>query len=299
MQRILVSDLPDRLTTAAMIAAGGSWLAGRALLTGLAGELRELDWFAGALIGTVPALALLGPRSIVVDERGISVTRRGRLVRTRRMDEIAGIRGRAPLLRLSFTDGSSMLWFTTGQGWGPATEFIVERIGRATLPGAMSLVTNKICFPPGCVGCGAPAEVEVAITGRRGTDLVLGSFAVSRSVMAPACRNCRAERRGLGALFSFGPLVGLTISMFIPLLTPLKGTPLLVIAGLLVLAFFVLRYRGDVWADWYIWGMHGELTADGTVHLRYRDPEQQAAIAAASAAAGADARPTSAARPEV
>jgi hypothetical protein len=60
---------------------------------GLGGELRELDWFAGALIGTVPALALLGPRSIVVDERGISVTRRGRRVLTRRMDEIAGIRG--------------------------------------------------------------------------------------------------------------------------------------------------------------------------------------------------------------
>lgn len=282
MPQFVVSDLSRPRVTALVLAGGACWLTGRALTTGLGGELVELDIIAAAPVVFVPTILLIGPRTIRIDESGIHVTRRGRLVLSRRLDEIAGLRGFLGTSRLVFRDGAWLQWNTTGPEWGPPTDFLVERLGGTRQRGALSLPARRVRFPAVCLGCGAAPEVEVAITARRGVNLLLGSFFVQRDIPAPACRRCRSRRRALAGLLSFGPPIGLVACAFVPLLTPLKGAPVAVIAGVLALAIVVLVNRGAEWGDAWIWGVRGGLARDGTVHLRCRDPALTAAIAANS-----------------
>lgn len=281
MPRFVLSDLPKPRVCVVMIAVSAGWLIGRALLTGFGGELGALDVMAVMAGAFVPVVAALGPRTIVIDESGIRVTRRGRVL-ARRLDEVAEIRAMGPLSRLVFTDGAWLLWSITGPDWGPATDFLTARITPREQAGWLRLPADRIHFPPRCLGCGAAPELEPTITARRGLDLLLWSMFIARHISVPACARCDNRRLQFREGCKWGPLGLIVGCFFLPYFTPLRGTPVGVLVVALLLVWLVLRNRGEAWGDASVWGVRARLMVDGTISLRCRDPALQAAVAGAS-----------------
>lgn len=283
--RFVLGDLPRPAVCGAMIGVAAAWLGARALTGGLGGWLAELDVFAVVLGLFVPVMAALGPRTIVIDDEGIRVSRRGRVVLARRFEEVVGVHALGPASRLVFKDGTWLLWFISGPEWSPATDYVVARVGPQASDGVLRIAADRVRFPPRCLGCGERPEMMVTITARRGVDLLLWAWFVVRGVEAPACPDCDDRRLKLGAALGYGPGVALIGCLFLPFAsTTLRGAPVAVLFVILLITFVVLRNRGVEWADAWVWGVRARLAVDGTIELRCRDPRVQAEIAEASAA---------------
>jgi hypothetical protein len=121
------------------------------------------------------------------------------------------------------------------------------------------------------------------VSARRGVHLVLWEHHTARDVMVPACRSCLFRQRTLRALLSWGPLAGLVVSIFLPLFTPLRGAPVMVLMGVLGVGLVYGLNRGRERADWLALGVRASLAADGaTVYLRFRDAALEREVAGLS-----------------
>ncbi|MDP2315577.1 MAG: hypothetical protein Q8P41_21945 [Pseudomonadota bacterium] len=285
--RFVVSDLPNPAAAVGFAGVCLLWLGARWAFTGFGGAFEALDVIAATVPVALLGLLAFGARRIEADGHMLRIHRKGRVVFERPLADIVGFSGFGGMSWLRFRDGAR-LWFPAfGADYGPAAASLVTWLGpEASGPaGTVSIHAGQLRFPDGCVACGAPATGTAHITARRGIHLVVFAFHVTRAVPVPACPSCRRKHRALSLLWNLGPIVALVSCLFLPMFTPIRGTPVFVLAGLAAAWLLYALNRGDERADWTALGVRSGLAADGTtVHLRFRDPTLALAVAVLSAA---------------
>lgn len=245
----------------------------------------ELDAIAIALLATSLVFAVTGSRRVEVGPGGIHVFRRRRLRLSRPLERFAFLKpGLFGLQGITFDDGKRV-WIAAV---GPEATRVVDYLGsiraaRGPVPATASKLSDvvelpvaAIRFPPGaCVGCSRPATKTAELEASTGLDLIVVGFAVTRTLIAPACRACKTRRILLPFAAYAAPILAVLYCIFGPQLAPEgENDPL----KLACLAFAVLSALGLMrWGarvfDRYVFGISVvSLSKDTTrVRLRVRD----------------------------